>query len=414
MINKLIELSNELQKDLSIKDDFYSRDISSYKEGNYVLIGMRRLGKTEYLKYRAKESKLKNEEILYLNLDSPSLNAIDFTRKGEKYEKFIESIYEILKLGGVKLVLLDEVQRIKEWSRLLKGFVDQFSNVTFVATGSDALDLSASSETGVGRFEIIYVGPILYREAIKMKPNLSFIDYVNDYSFPQGPELSKETRYQAVIEKQILSGNFSKLNVEATIRAIALNPGVKLTRNSLVKKVVEISDSSMDSKQIEPIIDFLVKSNLAISLTDITSAQRIKKADIYTLYPYDWNTYMYYEVGKTYKDLESKVNGDEIKNLPAQGFVFENMIISNVYSSLRTSLDKNRLFNKIEQPDIDFILDKINYEIKSFDVLKASIEVKSKIIKKAKETSSQIIHTGATSEVDGITFINAQEFLINL
>lgn len=414
MINRIIDVSNELLSKIELASDFYNRDISEYKDGNIVLIGMRRLGKTEYLKFRAIDSKLKSEEILYLNFDLPQLSIIDFTQKGNKFTEFIDAISALLNTGKIKLVLFDEIQKIKDWSRLLKGYVDQYKDITFVATGSDALDLSLSSETGVGRYKIIYIGPILFKEFKKSHPDKSFVDYINYYSFPQGKDLLVNDKYQAVIEKQVALSKISRLNIDATLRAIALNPGNKVTRNALATQINSETDSKVDPKQVENVIDFLIKSNLIISLPDIKSSLKATRQTIFTLYPYDWNMYMYYEVNKKYENLESKINGEEIKSLPTKGFVFENMVISNVYSSLRTSLDKNRIFNKVEQPDVDFILDKVNYEIKSFDVLNSPIAVQAKIITKAKQTLSTVIHTGKTSMHSDVQFINVEEFLLNL
>lgn len=414
MVKDILELSDSLLNSLKVEGDFYYRDIAKYKDGNVVLIGMRRLGKTTYLKYRAKESGLKNDQILYLNFDSPIFVSINFEEKGERFFELIKEINSLLLLKNIKLVLYDEIQRISGWSKILKGFVDSFPEIQFVSTGSDALSLYSSSEMGVGRFQIIHIGPILYREAIKMHKGLSFVEYINNYSFPQGPKISDYDKYQMIVEKQINLSNFSKINVSSTLRAIALNPGNKLTKNAIAKKVCDESDSKVDSKQVEAIIDFLVKSNLVISISDIQSYQKFTKPNKFTLYPYDWNMYKYYSLVKNYNELESTIGNSSIKKLPTKGFVFENVVITNVYSSLRTDLDKNRIFNKVEEPDIDFILDGINYEIKSFNVFDADIDEQMKIINKAKITNAKIIHAGAAKNIDNIEFINVEAFLLDI
>lgn len=415
MISKIKEISALLLDDLNVRDDFEKRDIAKIKDSNVVLIGMRRLGKTEYLKYRARISGFNADEIIFLNFDLPFFSNIDFHAKGNKFMELINAITDILISKKIKLVLFDEVQVIKNWARLLKGFIDMFPKITFVATGSDALDLMESSETGVGRFKLLFVGPTLFKEIKNMKGKITLVDYIDDYSFPQGQDFKISERYQAIIEKQILLSKISKKNIDSTLRAIALNPGIRMTRTTLARKINEESDCLIDNKQVENILDFLIKSNLVISIADISTAQRATIKQIFTLYPYDWNMYKYYEINKTYPKLNSKIEKGVIDaNLPTKGFVFENMIISNVYSSLTTLYDKNRLFNKVSIPDIDFILDKTNYEVKSFDVLASPENIIKEITNKSNQVNSKVIHTGISAVVEGVTFINANEFLLNL
>ena len=74
MYNKEIEIKESIinatkrwiEEDSTPKDDFYKRIVAE-SEGDVVLIGMRRLGKTEYLKFRYTKmfSKNKNNESSY-------------------------------------------------------------------------------------------------------------------------------------------------------------------------------------------------------------------------------------------------------------------------------------------------------------------------------------------------------------
>lgn len=408
-----MKLSAKNLENLTVKQDFKYRELARYVDGNHVVIGMRRLGKTEFLKYRALTSNLSKDEILYIDLSNPVLSTIDFSRSGSNYELFIESMDLLLSSKQIKLVLIDEIQKWKDWSSILKGYIDAFPSITFVATGSDALELSKSGDTGVGRYKIIYAGPLLYKEVKKMRPEITFEQYIDYYSFPQGEELDFATRYQSIIEKQVMLSRVSKVNFNSVLVAIALNPGIKLSKYKLANIINGDSKHKIDTKQIETILDFLIQSNLIISTRDKDSLIRAKQATQMTLYPYDWNLYKYYSIDKHYNILESKITENN-RELPTKGFVFENMVVSNVISSLHTSYDKNRLFNKISEPDIDFILNNKNYEVKSFDVLSSPLDIKLKIIEKSKIVNSSIIHTGLTATLNDVAFVNVEEFLLSL
>ena len=94
-----------------------------------VLVGARQVGKTTLLNQLAQ----KNEpSVLWLNCDEPETRAL----LGETNVAKLQ-----LLIGGAKLVVIDEAQKVNDIGMTLKLIVDNFKEVQVVATGSSAFEL---------------------------------------------------------------------------------------------------------------------------------------------------------------------------------------------------------------------------------------------------------------------------------
>ena len=113
MINTLIEGTKTNLEKIILPDDYVNRHITKETAKNLIVLGMRRVGKSRFLKYKALESKLNNDEILFIDFDAGVLSMKDFINNETHQKEFVESITKILSMGKVKLVLLDEIQRVK-------------------------------------------------------------------------------------------------------------------------------------------------------------------------------------------------------------------------------------------------------------------------------------------------------------
>ena len=413
MKSKLLQISNSNLENVKYPSNYSSRNITK-ATGNIVLIGMRRLGKTQFLNYSFMNSGLSKDIALFIDMDDPLIDFIDFDKKGGTRQEFIDSLIDIISFNGIELVMIDEIQKIDDWSRLLKGLVDKFPNVRFIATGSDAIKLKNGTDYGVGRFSIHYMGAITIDEFAEID-QFDFDKYIDYGSFPERELINLNDKYATVVEKQINVSNSRLVNIKQLLRSIAMNPGNKTSLYALTKRLKDDFNSSIDGAQVKKIIQFLIDSQLIISVPDIGSQQKFTKGVNYTLYPTDWNLYQHYSRSIKYSDHPSKIDYDsKDKNLPTKGFIFENMIISNVYSKASTERDRNFIFNKVSHPDIDIIIDNTKYEIKSFDVLEADIETKARTINKSIEINTTIIHTGETTILKGVNLINYIEFIREL
>lgn len=129
------------------------------------IVGGRGSGKTTLMHQYAKSSKYKSSQILYISCDHPSV--------------IHENIYEIADdfyTHGGKLLLLDEIHKIKDFSAHIKAIYD-FTDLQVLFSGSSAMNIT--HEIGdLSRRALIYSMPVLsFREYLSLKNIAHFKAY---------------------------------------------------------------------------------------------------------------------------------------------------------------------------------------------------------------------------------------------
>ena len=146
---------------------FLSNKPSSYKRFLYEkidfsakvigIIGGRGSGKTTLMHQYAKASKYKPSQILYISCDHPSvINANIFEIADDFYTH------------GGKLLILDEIHKIKDFSSHIKAIYD-FTDLQLLFSGSSAINIRHQIGD-LSRRAIIYNMPVLsFREYLSLK-----------------------------------------------------------------------------------------------------------------------------------------------------------------------------------------------------------------------------------------------------
>jgi predicted AAA+ superfamily ATPase len=121
------------------------------------IVGGRGSGKTTLMHQYAKSSRYKSSQILYISCDHPSV--------------IHENIYDIADdfyTHGGKLLLLDEIHKIKDFSAHIKAIYD-FTDLQVVFSGSSAMNIK--HEIGdLSRRALVYTMPVLsFREYLALK-----------------------------------------------------------------------------------------------------------------------------------------------------------------------------------------------------------------------------------------------------
>lgn len=125
-----------------------------------VLLGARRVGKTELLKHLLEQI---NEDYLLLNGEDQEVQLILEQRSVGNYERL---------LGKVKLLIIDEAQEISDIGAKLKLMIDSINGLRIIITGSSMLDLdNKTGEPLVGRKTTFYLFPLAQME-FSAKENL--------------------------------------------------------------------------------------------------------------------------------------------------------------------------------------------------------------------------------------------------
>lgn len=143
------------------------RDVCFEPTGNYVLVGLRRAGKSymlyQHIQQRVAEGRSSKEDILYINFEDDRLGIT----KMSELDGIIQS-YEELYQGRKPVVYLDEIQIIEGWEKFVRRLADTGYQV--MVTGSNAKMLSREIATTLGgRFIVRSVYPFSFSEYLQYK-----------------------------------------------------------------------------------------------------------------------------------------------------------------------------------------------------------------------------------------------------
>lgn len=118
-----------------------------------ILIGPRRVGKTELLKKIASET---NEAVLFLNGDDIQTHNFLEQRSIENYKRL---------LGETRFLIIDEAQEIEDIGRKLKLMVDTIEGLKVLISGSSAFEINNQvGEPLVGRMSVFKLFPLAQLE----------------------------------------------------------------------------------------------------------------------------------------------------------------------------------------------------------------------------------------------------------
>lgn len=211
-------------------------DNKLFKDKAIVLIGPRQVGKTTLIK-----ALLKHKDYLFLNGDEPIVRS-NLTNPS------IEKLKSIL--GNVKIVFIDEAQRIENIGITLKIIHDQFKDIQLLVSGSSAFELkNEMNEPLTGRKWEYNLYPISYEEYEKQFGYIAaqsdletrliygfYPDIINN----RGSEVELLNQLtESYLYKDILSyANIKKPEVlEKILQALAFQVGNEVSFNEIAQLV---------------------------------------------------------------------------------------------------------------------------------------------------------------------------------
>ncbi len=121
------------------------------------------------------------DEVLYINLKS-----IFYTKSNSSLNKsIIDNLWSLLTNEQYKLILIDEIQELDNWTNWLQTIIDINKQAKFIVSGSNSLALI--KETMVGRMSYINIDPLSYSEykAIWTNGRENIEEYLRCGSFPK-------------------------------------------------------------------------------------------------------------------------------------------------------------------------------------------------------------------------------------
>lgn len=213
----LVDYQTEIPRHKVIPRDFHFEEL-----GNYVLVGIRRAGKS-YLLYQRIQQLLSAgtgwDEMLYINFEDERLENM----KAADLNLLLEIHIEMY--AKRPILFLDEIQNIDGWEKFARRLAD--SKYRVYITGSNAKMLSREIQTTLGgRYIPVNIYPYSFEEfltanSVALSPTTlygtetraevlrQFNDYFSYGGFPEGASLASKRDYLSSVYQKIFLGDIA-------------------------------------------------------------------------------------------------------------------------------------------------------------------------------------------------------------
>ncbi len=380
------------------------KEISNF---NLCLVGIRQVGKTtlmlqlanyyfkKFIKDKPDNAELirnisKDEEtIFYLNIKS-----INNVNEEDKRKKLLKELSN----KKYKLIVLDEIQEIDEWTNFLQVAIDLNRNAKFIVSGSNASALS--NERMVGRIKVFYIYPLLFNEYKEIWEDNKIDNYLMFGSYPKNKnhisakvqyiELVKENIIDKIVNndyKKSIDGNkfFSLLSDINNYIGNEINSS-KLEKNNKTRQTVQNYLTIMRNARL---IHLVPKYN------DKNSSRKNK------VYYEDKSMIFYFN---DFDNLNNNLKGSLIENA-----IFNLLIYK--YENIKPG-DSIFYFRDNNEHEIDFVIPSIKTLIECKYIKNIDVEVEAKKMNEISKNNKFdgykkiIITRDYNIEVDGVNFVS--------
>lgn len=245
-ISKIKQVILEYQdfiKNLHVKRRAYFLE----KEGNYVIIGPRRSGKTYFLYQTIQALCAQNdsyEEVVFLNFEDERF--LEFTH--HHFDSILQAYRELF--DPKPILFFDEIHIVTGWEKFVRRLADTGFRVFVTGSNAEMLSTDIASTLG-GRFLIKEMLPLSFREYLQFReqpfhPNdlyseksisikRTYLDFLTDGAFPETLLFQEKGDYLRNLYQKLLYGDIMLRHQIRNDKALRL----------LVKKVAEsIGDES--------------------------------------------------------------------------------------------------------------------------------------------------------------------------
>ncbi|MCF6365464.1 MAG: ATP-binding protein [Bacteroidales bacterium] len=288
----------------TLKDYFFKGKV-------LLIVGARQVGKTTLLQEMSKEF----GSFLWLNADENNVRE----RLANPSVNAIKNI-----IGNYKIVIIDEVQRIKNAGLLLKIMADNFKEVQFIATGSSVLEISdCIFEPLTGRHFPYHLYPFSLAELYPEKSPFEIEQELPFHLvFGMYPEIAVKRDMAEMILKNLAQQYLYKdvliwkdirkpQLLDKLLKLLAYQIGSEVSINELANQLKVKSDT------VENYIDLLEKSFVVYRLKSYSTNSRKEVSKMSKI--------LFWDVGVRNAVIE------DFRDLPLrndQGQLFENFMIS--------------------------------------------------------------------------------------
>lgn len=282
-----------------------------FKNKAIVIYGPRQIGKTTLIN----QLLISHKNSRYLSCDEPDIRRALTEKTSTELKAFI---------GNIKLVAIDEAQRVKNIGLTLKLLIDNYPDTQIIATGSSSFDLSNKiKEPLTGRIREFYLYPLSIAELNTqnslietnrlLENMLIFGNYPEIISSPQEREktithIANNYLYKDALEFQQLK---NPEVIENLIRALALQIGSLVSYSELANLL------NIDQKTVAKYIRILEQALVIFRLNPYSG--NLRKAIGRKRKIYFWDTGIRNALINNFNPLGLRNDA---------GFLWENFIIA--------------------------------------------------------------------------------------
>ncbi len=308
-----------------------------------VLLGARRVGKTELLKKQLAATK---EPYIFLNGEDATTVSVLTNRTVENYKRL---------LGDKKLLVIDEAQTIPEIGKILKLIVDEIEGIKIIATGSSVFDLENKlGEPLTGRDITVSLFPLSQMEFGKEENLIETTGKLDERlilgSYPELQQYAgwdKKVKYlerliSSYLIRDILA--FEELKrpdkIISLLRMIAFQIGGEVSLPELGTKL------GIDKNTVERYLDLLSKVFAIFKVNAYSKNPRKEISKSSRWYFYD---------NGIRNALIANVNTMELRN--DEGQLWENYLVSErlKFQSYKGMLVNNYFWRTYSQQELDWV-----------------------------------------------------------
>ena len=387
--------------------EYVQRDMEFDENANYILIGVRRAGKS-YMMYQdiycqILSGKISAERFVYLNFEDERLCGI----KKEELNLIIESYQEMYGMEK-PYIYFDKIQNIDGWEKFVRRLADMKYRI--MVTGSNAKMLSSDIATTLGgRFIPRYVYPFSFHEftkfySIELNENWeydhgkcvsvfnAFEQYFEYGGFSECYRLQNKIEYLNSLYQKILLGDIVQRHQIRNPRVFRLL-GKKTAESimqpvslSRMKNIIQSTGDNVSFPLLKDYYDYMTDACLIFELPNMASrlAQRetIKKK-------------YFIDNGILRVFLTDNISP-----------MLENLVAVTLFRKFRSD-EEPRLFYYNKGVEIDFCIPEEKLAIQ------VSVDISQSIDTYSREMSSLLKFLDANEEYSGLIITYNQEKVIS-
>jgi predicted AAA+ superfamily ATPase len=264
--------------------DIIERAIDLERYGNYVFVGLRRVGKT-YILYQIIKSQYQTEDVLFINFEDERL--IGLTHN--EFNVILDAYSELYPNKEKPIIFLDEIHNVNHWDKFVRRLADNDYRV--MVTGSNSKMLSSDISTVLGgRFFNKTIYPLTFTEYLKFQKislnsnfeyskqltevKKAYSDYLQYGGLPELFKYKNKREYLSGIYQKLFFGDvIARYNIANTkalqllIKKIAesINNETSINR---IKNIIKSSGIPTGNNTLFEYIEFLKESFLVYSISN--------------------------------------------------------------------------------------------------------------------------------------------------